>query len=349
MSLEIDEVLFLILVIFVVYLVYPTIPTLRAPRPKRVRPSPPARLRPWLDWRADQAEHKRRLALITKNPFAQGSLPDELLLKILMFAVEWSAPTYTSLLLASRRMNGLALDAGLPSIRLLTPNQISSFTNLIRGKPRLVIHVRRLWIAPLMEERDTSACCDILRKCTRVEHLVLTARLAQTYVVQCRKFEHPHCNHLTLLGGLGDVLATPAVWPLLGQLTHLRVVGDFTMPPRALEFTNLAYLSFDSRPHGRDQATARAQEVFRESGAFPSLRNIFLIRTPNRRRVPEEPWPVADPFFQEPKVVALYMLAEWKEMQGWCNGDDLWALGGMALKRYYILSQSARGRREHGM
>ncbi|KAF8985127.1 hypothetical protein BDQ17DRAFT_1377006 [Cyathus striatus] len=187
----------------------------------------------------EQHETERYLALTrTQKPFPFMKLPQEIQLLILSPCADWNR-TYKSLVLVSRTMQQLTLEACLPRmpVILLTMRACTIFSQFLFTHPEAENLVRHLFIWP---PEDTGSCmvpcATILLRCKNSRtlactpvmlHLAMRAGMTVT--------SHHNCTDFTLLPGTEGLSSTLHSLPdddriraFLEGLTHLRVPsGDY--------------------------------------------------------------------------------------------------------------------------
>ena len=311
----------------------PTPPLQKHHVPKRLVRNRIARA---IERKAAQAEvvaWRRRVSQsVAADGFPFRELPPEIQLMILAHVSEW-IPTYQALILVSHHMYGLTLRACVPCmpIALSTTKQITSFARLLASDiPQVYLRhsrlyvanlVHRLWISPLRKE-DKDLGIEILKMCINIRVLACDARTLRAAIAKCSKFRHTRCRDLTLLLSRPqwDVsLKTPSGLAFLQRLTHLRVMGEQSVP-RDLYSTKLTHLSYSDRPGcASDESVVDYPWALAHPNVFPSLQQVVLTR----RCGPE------GQACQKigPRLVVCYVTREWTEMQIWCDtakGRSLW-------------------------
>jgi hypothetical protein len=288
-----------------------------------------------IQWKAARAEIIARRNRIQQSVASDGfpfeELPPEIQLMILAYFSEW-IPTYQALVRVSHHMYGLTLRACVPHmpITLSTTKQLSSFAHLLASDiPQVYLHrcrlyvanlVHRLWVSPLRKE-DHDLGIEILRTCVNVRVLACDARTLRAAVAKFTKYRHNMCRDLTLLLSRPrwDVsLNTPSGLTFLQRLTHLRVMGEATVP-RDLCCTKLTHLSYSDR-FGCDDSPVDHPWALGQPTIFPSLRQIVLTRrcSPEGRALKRV----------GSRLIVCYVARQWTEMQLWCDmakGRGLWS------------------------
>ncbi|KAH0583121.1 hypothetical protein H2248_011008 [Termitomyces sp. 'cryptogamus'] len=269
---------------------------------------------------------------LSKQGFPLKRLPPELQLLVLSYSADWPE-TYRALILVSWHVYNSTLRACLPimPITLSSTKQLRSFAIFIHNKDshhgfniRLLIH--RLWISPLQKEglKHTKY---ILQACTDIRVLACTVR-GLVAITKYPKLKHTMCRDLTLLRlplqWDSDVaLNTPSGLQFLRQLTHLRVMGEQSVP-KTLSFDHLLYLSYKYPGRSCADSDMDDLEIKRPSALgnrliFPSLRKAVLTR---RCGVEEKA-----PLLCDARLVLLHVRRDLTEMEIWCNGsigESLW-------------------------
>jgi hypothetical protein len=307
--------------------------------PKKTPPNRIARATQWKASRAQIVARQQRISqCVASNGFPFGELPPEIQLMILAYASEW-IPTYQALIRVSHHMYGLTLRACLPHmpVALSTTKQITSFAHLLASDiPQVYLHhsrlyvanlVHRLWISALRKE-DKDLGIEILRTCINVRVLACDARTLRAAIAKPSKFRHTRCRDLTLLlsrPGWDVSLNTPTGLAFLQRLTHLRVMGEKTVP-KDLCSAKLTHLSYSDR-HGYDELTVDRPWALGHPDMFPSLREVVLTRRcgPEGRTLERI----------GPRLVVCYVSRQWTEMQMWCDtakGGSLWDQAGIRLQ-----------------
>jgi hypothetical protein len=276
------------------------------------------------------ARRQRISQSVASNGFPFEEFPPEIQLMILAYISE-CIPTYQALVRVSHHMYGLTLRACVPCmpITLSTTKQLSSFAHLLVSNiPQVYLHrsrlyvanlVHRLWISPLRKE-DKDVGIEILKTCMNVRVLACDARTLRTAIVKCSKLRHNRCWDLTLLLSRPqwDVgLKTPTGLVFLQRLTHLRVMGEQSVP-RDLHSAKLTHLSYSDRP-GHDESAVDHPWALGHLDMFPSLQQVVLTRRcgPDGRALQRI----------GPRLVVCYVSRQWTEMQMWCDtakGRSLW-------------------------
>ncbi|KAF5374114.1 hypothetical protein D9615_008872 [Tricholomella constricta] len=181
-------------------------------------------------------------------------LPVELLLEILSFAAARSAGNYRTLLLVSKKIEGLVKLHCLQVVPVVLDDcqRLRSFHHLLQTCPQVANHVRYLWIVG--EGHTCWHLIDaILASCTRIVSLACTSRSLTALCSSSPSSPTPPtaCTDLTLIESWhawDDIIQTPHGPKLCAQLTRLRLQEGLTPQfPRHL-FPRLTHLAFASRP-----------------------------------------------------------------------------------------------------
>ncbi|KAH0583123.1 hypothetical protein H2248_011009 [Termitomyces sp. 'cryptogamus'] len=271
--------------------------------------------------------------------FQLKQLPPELQLLVLSYSTDWPE-TYRALVLVSRYIYHLTLRACLPimPITISSSKQLTSFASLVhrnkssrhcRLPPDLGNLVHRLWISPLRNE-DFVHTYHILRACGNVRVLACDAR-GIAMITSSPKFKHTMCTDLTLLLShpqWSNALNTPSGLQFLRQLTHLRVMGEESVP-KTMFFDHLLYLSYSerSRPDSdMDDSEIKRPLALSNMSIFPSLRQVVLTRRCGMKE--------KAPVLCDPRLVLLHVRRDRAEMEIWRNGikgQSLWQQAAKAL------------------
>ncbi|KAG5643625.1 hypothetical protein DXG03_000592 [Asterophora parasitica] len=252
--------------------------------------------------------------------------PPELQHAVLGFCAD-SPSTYLALVRVSHATYHSTLRACIPlmPITLSTSKQLSAFARLVHRdeeNPRSLapnnacLLVHHLWVSPLRRE-DTPTAYNILRACTNVRALACDARTLATSIAK-RKFRHTMCRDLTLLLSQPQwegTMDTPSGRLFLRQLTHLRVMGEPTVP-RVLPMAELTHLSWSTV----DDDGAAKPWPLGDRVVFPALQQVVLTR----RCGPEKP----EPRKISSQLALFYVLRDYTEMELWCEGvtgQSLWS------------------------
>lgn len=265
----------------------------------------------------------------SKQRFRLKCLPPELLFLVLSYSADWPE-TYRALALVSRYIYHSTLRACLPvmPITLSSTKQLISFASLVHGdkssrhrldKGNLVHH---LWISPLRNE-DFAHTYHILRACANIRVLACDARVL-ALITHSRNLKHTFCRDLTLLlSHLRWVHAfnTPSGYQFLQQLTHLRVMGEQSVP-KTLSFDRLLYLSYPERSCSdtdMGDSVAERPSALSNKSTYPSLRQVVLTRRSSISK--------GAPLLCDPMLVLLHTRRDITEMEIWrngCKGQSLW-------------------------
>jgi len=269
---------------------------------------------------------------VAADGFPFGELPAEIQLMILAHISE-SIPTYQALIRVSHHMYGLTLRACVPCmpIALSTTKQITSFAHLLASDiPQVYLHhcrlyvanlVHRLWISPLRKE-DKDLGIEILKMCMNVRVLACDARTLRAAIAKCSKFRHTRCRDLTLLRSRPQWdagLKTPSGLAFLQRLTHLRVMGEQSVP-REWYSSTLTHLSYSDRHcSGCDELVVDYPWALAHPNNFPSLQQVVLTRRCGRegqvsQRIGH-------------RLAVCYVSGQWTEIEMWCDtakGRSLW-------------------------
>ncbi|KAG5653094.1 hypothetical protein H0H81_002319 [Sphagnurus paluster] len=270
-----------------------------------------------------------------ENGFHFQTLPVEIQMTVLAFCADTPA-TYRALVCVSRSVYVMTLRACLPlmPITLSSPRQLISFSHLVcRDETPIAssldagVLVHRLWLSPLRRE-DTSLAYRILRACSNVRALACDARTLSAAIARCTRFKHEMCRELTLLLSRPQwecAMDTPSGLQFLQQLTHLRLMGEPTVP-RTLPLPALTQMSYPDqllRPEGENIVRPWALGT---PVAFPSLQQVVLTRRCGPAgHIPEE---------VDPRLLVVYVPRDQTEMEVWCaaaKGQSLWYHASLAL------------------
>lgn len=233
--------------------------------------------------RADlEKQEKQRRIFEARSSFRLFDLPPELGLIVLSHCANWPS-TYQSLVRTSRTCQRLTFHACLPRIpiRLITPEQVSSFDTFLRSRPKLAALIHHVWMTPLKEEQVVTSIA-IVKKCNQLRSLASNAYIVQESIsVRGGRLSHPFCQDLTLLSTRTEcwvnLLKTSNGVAFFRQLTHLRLIGDRIPPDLPLpSLTSLSYgSSGNDTPEGNPSV---GLNMLDDKQRYASLHTVILTK-----------------------------------------------------------------------
>ncbi|KAF8895165.1 hypothetical protein BD779DRAFT_705752 [Infundibulicybe gibba] len=308
--------------------------------PPKVHTTPFGYLAQWHRRREMYLERVHRRALASRRrvfPFC--GLPYEVQLVVLSHCAGW-LPTNISPLLVSKWVNTMTIEACLPflAVRLVSSNQVTSFSHLLAARSNLEHLVRHLWVTPV-DEASIAVCRHILKSCTGIRSVACNGDMLRDSILDSDRLRHLHCTNATILGGRGgdmESIANSAIGvAFFRRLTHLRVVGRAI--PRNIAYVRLTHLSYELDRRAMEQSKGFAWGALENRSVFPCLQSVLLTRV----RYCSDPAADPDDWKRPEKVIMLYIPREESEMQKWCegvNGYGIWEqakskLEGMMIRR----------------
>ncbi|KAF8634174.1 hypothetical protein AX15_001039 [Amanita polypyramis BW_CC] len=274
------------------------------------------------------------------QPFRFMDLPFELRMAILSHISgtdKASRLSFISLLFVSKDIQCIVLRACLPNlaIKLTTRRQVLSFHTLCFNHSHIARLIHHLWISPLNEE-DEFPSCRIIRSCVNVRSLACNARLLAASVCWGRELKHGQCREFTLLMselGWEYTLPEQVGTAFLNQLTHLRVVGDLTVP-RGFPCKCLTHLSFTCPNGAEDRSVETVTEIMdRRREIYPQLRMVVVTDHWRRRNEMRRRGALV---CSSPRVLVFHIPGDVIEVDLWCDGvgdKSIWDKANEALVR----------------
>ncbi|KAJ7069970.1 hypothetical protein C8F01DRAFT_538923 [Mycena amicta] len=154
-------------------------------------------------------------------PFA--SLPVELALRIMSYAVGCGQGTYRSLLLTNRRIYDWIRIEMLPNVpvALTSQDQMRAFDYYLQKRgPEVIPRIRALWLSPVHD-----LCASIIKRCTYIRALACHSSVLTT-VFRGTELRHVHCVALTLFQfRINSDPTPPAFHRFLNQLHQIHFIG----------------------------------------------------------------------------------------------------------------------------
>jgi len=222
---------------------------------------------------------KKQKQVFEAKPFRFLDLPPEIGILVLSHCADWPA-TFQSLVRVSEHVQQLTFYACLPRmpVRLISHEQINSFSRLLHSHPELTQLVKHMWMTPMKRELLPTSIA-IVKKCKNLRSLATNSHIMQESItLRGNRLSHLHCKDLTLLSLRSEawttLLTTTNGSAFFRQLTHLRLIGDRV--PQDFLLPNLTHFSYGNDTSESNPCIGLA--MLDNKHIYPKLHTVILTK-----------------------------------------------------------------------